>query len=268
MKETSPPSDARETAKLALSLLDLTSLNDHDTAASISLLAGKSVTPHGAVAGLCVHRRWVGLVRKVLDELGAAAQGVRIVTVSAFPGGRADAATAERETAEAAAAGADEVDTVLPYRAFLAGEHALCEAQLRACREACGKEVKLKVILETGELRDSGHIAEAARLALGAGADFLKTSTGKTPVSATPESVAVLLRVLAESGSAATCGLKIAGGVRTLPEARAYLEQAAAVMGEGFLHPETFRFGASGLLETLRAELGESGPLRTPSSAY
>lgn len=246
-----------DAARLALGLMDLTSLEDSDTPGSIEALCRRAVTPHGATAGVCVSPAFVGVARATLASLGAEAARIVVVTVSSFPEGKADVEAAAAETRAAVAAGAAEVDTVLPYRSLLAGDRMACERQLVACREACGQGVRLKVILETGALRDPALIAEASRLAIAAGADFIKTSTGKVPVNATPGAVAVMLEVIRDSGSA--CGLKIAGGVRTTGDAKSYLEQVAAGMGEAFLRPETFRFGASGLLTALLATL-DGGP--------
>ncbi len=235
-----------DAARLALGLMDLTSLEDSDTPGSIEALCRRAVTPHGATAGVCVYPAFVGVARATLASLGAEAARIVVVTVSSFPEGKADVEAAAAETRAAVAAGAAEVDTVLPYRSLL-----------------CGQGVRLKVILETGALRDPALIAEASRLAIAAGADFIKTSTGKVPVNATPGAVAVMLEVIRDSGSA--CGLKIAGGVRTTGDAKSYLEQVAAGMGEAFLRPETFRFGASGLLTALLETLdgGPAGPSGT-----
>lgn len=259
--------DELAAARLALGLMDLTSLEGLDTPGSIEALCRRAVTPHGATAGVCVYPAFVGVARATLASLGAEAARTVVVTVSSFPEGKADVEAAAEETRAAVAAGAAEVDTVLPYRSLLAGDRKACERQLAACREACGHRARLKVILETGALRDPALIAEASRLGIAAGADFIKTSTGKVPVNATPGAVAVMLEVIRDSGG--VCGLKIAGGVRTTGDAKAYLEQVAAVMGDSFLRPETFRFGASGLLTALLATLDRdpAGPSGTQSQS-
>ncbi len=152
------------------------------------------------------------------------------------------------ETQGAVAAGADEIDLVLPWRAFLAGDAAGAEAMVRAVREACGGQT-LKVILETGEYPDLDRVRAASELAIAAGADFIKTSTGKTAHSASLPAARTMLEVIAANGR--PVGLKPSGGIRTLADAADYLELADAIMGPGWATAETFRFGASGLHQVL-----------------
>jgi deoxyribose-phosphate aldolase len=242
--------DSSQLARLALRCLDLTSLKDDDTPASIEALARRARTRHGTPAALCVHAPFVPAARRGLIEAGLNA--VRIATVVNFPRGESATDDVVREIRDALAAGADEIDAVFPWRALQAGD-ARCGAELVAhCREACAG-VTLKVILETGELREPRLIRQASDIALAAGADFLKTSTGKVPVNATPEAVSLMLDAIREHG--ASVGLKVAGGVSTLTDVQTYVALAAAVYGVDGLSPHTLRFGASGLLPVLLAAL-------------
>lgn len=226
-------------------LLDLTSLNDGDTAATIDALCVKALTPAGPVAAVCVLPQFVQTAAEALDGTG-----VRVATVVNFPAGEDDAEGAARQTAALIDEGADEVDVVAPWRAHLAGDHEAVHRLVAACAaEAPGH---LKVILETGSHPvDDGRAATRAmaRAALDAGARFLKTSTGKHGPGADPDSV----RVLLEAVRTADAGVKVSGGVRTAADADAYLALAAEVMGPAWASPQTFRIGASSLLDELLA---------------
>ncbi|WP_445764937.1 deoxyribose-phosphate aldolase [Pseudomonas sp. RIT-To-2] len=249
-----------EIARLAISLLDLTSLNDSDDAAAITALCRRAVTPCGPVAAVCVYPRFVALARQTLDALGA--PDIRVATVTNFPAGAPLPEQAARETRAAIAEGADEVDVVYPYGALKAGDREAGRALVRACREACGAQALLKVILETGELANPALIEIASRDAIAAGADFIKTSTGKVPVNATPQAARVMLNVIRENAGRA--GFKPAGGVRTLDDARLYIEMAAQVLGAEWVCPAHLRLGASGVLSDLLRHLGiEDAPVRT-----
>lgn len=252
--------EARAAAQIALNTLDLTSLSDSETSAEIEDLCRRAATPHGPTAAICIYPRFVPLAQRFLRDSNAE---VRVATVCVFPHGAADVDMAVAETCACVAYGADEVDTVLPYRRLMEGDPSICRAQLEAVREACGDRT-LKVILETGELNDSALIRQASRLAIEAGADFIKTSTGKVAVNATLEAAAAMLDEIAASSR--RCGLKIAGGVRTVADAQAYLELAADRMGPDYLLPATFRFGASGLLTALLAELDGETPVESSTS--
>jgi deoxyribose-phosphate aldolase len=145
--------------------------------------------------------------------------------------------------------GADEIDVVLPFRAFMAGDLDWCAALLDGVHVATEGSAHMKVILETGELDSVDRMTEAARFAIDHGADFVKTSTGKTTESATHESVGALLTAIAAADR--TVGLKPSGGISTADAADEYLTQVEAVMGHAYLAPATFRFGASGVLDAL-----------------
>ena len=185
-------------ARLALRCLDLTSLKDEDTAASIAALARSANTPHGAPAALCVLPQFVPAAVRALAEQQL--DGVRVATVANFPRGESAPEQVVQDTRAALANGAHEIDLVFPWRALLAGHRRAGQELVSRCKQACG-DAPLKVILETGELRTARWIREASQIALAAGADFLKTSTGKVPVNATPEAAALMLEVIREHGS-------------------------------------------------------------------
>ncbi|RVT52878.1 deoxyribose-phosphate aldolase [Rubrivivax albus] len=252
-----------EAARLALACLDLTTLNDgHDTAggeADVDALAARARGPFGPPAALCVWPRLAAFARR------AAPPGVAVAAVANFPHGGTDVDAAVRDTAAIVDAGAQEVDVVLPWRAFAAGDEAAAAAVLRAVRRACDGRV-LKVILETGELADDARIRRAAALALAEGADFLKTSTGKVPVGATPEAARALLETIADTPGC-RAGFKASGGVRTVADAALYAGLVREILGADALAPQRFRLGASGLLNDIEAVLGGSAPA-APSSAY
>lgn len=245
-----------ETARRAIACLDLTSLNDGDDDAAIETLCRRAVTPAGPVAAVCVWPRFVPLCRDRLEG-----SGVTVCTVVNFPHGRDNVEQVRDEILPAIADGADEIDVVLPYTALLTGRVAEARAVLDMARLMTG-EATLKVILETGRLLTPSAIREAAALAVDAGADFLKTSTGKVAISATLEAAHVLLDVAAAADR--PVGVKVSGGVRTTEQAAAYLRLADAINGRA--EPGNFRFGASGLLDALLATL-DGGPA-TVSAGY
>jgi deoxyribose-phosphate aldolase len=242
-------------AARALRLMDLTSLNADDDAARIVAFCGQAMTPSGMVAALCVYPQFVPLAKATLLASGGA--GVLVATVANFPHGGADIDLAVRETCACIAAGADEVDVVFPYRALMAGDAALGAELVAACKVACGART-LKVILETGELKTPQLIREASLIAIQAGADFIKTSTGKVAVNATLAAAELMLQVIFETGG--HCGFKAAGGVKNAAEAAQYLALADRILGAAWVSPQHFRFGASSLLGSLLATLaGQAG---------
>jgi deoxyribose-phosphate aldolase len=241
--------DHRRLALRLLPLLDLTSLGEDDTPADIERLCGSALGIAPRPAAVCVYPEHVAGAAREL-----AGSGVRIATVVNFPDGGDDAGRVSRETRRAIAAGADEVDMVLPWRALLAGRADAAEAAVRACRDACGASVCLKLILETGELRGAELIGIASRIGLDAGVDFLKTSTGKVAVNATLEAAGEMLAAIAQAGG--HCGLKVAGGIRTLDDAAAYLALVESRMGADWIGPAHFRIGASALFGELKAAAG------------
>ena len=263
-----PPLDTpQQAARLALHCLDLTSLGDGDSDASIEALAARAQTRHGAPAALCVHARFVVTARRALHRLGL--EGVRVATVVNFPRGESPTATVAGEIDAALAAGADEIDAVLPWRALQAGDAQAAVDLVRACRRACDavrRGVPLKVILETGELREPRLIRQASELAVHEGADFLKTSTGKVPVNATPEAVAVMLEVIAPQRE--RVGLKVAGGLASVADVQRYLALARQACGDDWLTPRRLRFGASSLLPLLLATLEGTQPTLAGPAGY
>ena len=261
------PYSPAQAALLALHCLDLTSLKEDDSEASITALAARAATAHGAPAALCVYPAWVPTARRELDGRGLAA--VRVATVVNFPRGESSPEAVVAEVAAALALGADEIDVVFPWRALQGGDTQAGAALLRQVRQACDAGprgagvVPLKVILETGELQDPALIAAASRTALAAGADFLKTSTGKTAHHASPQAVAAMLAEIEADGRRA--GLKVSGGVGRIEEVQTYLALAAATYGAEGLNPTRLRFGASSLLPALVAVL--DGQTAAPAAA-
>jgi deoxyribose-phosphate aldolase len=217
------------------------------------------VTPFGKVAAVCVYARFARQCRAQLKGTG-----VRVAAVANFPDGGADARAAGSECRAAVAEGAEEIDMVLPFEEMRRGNADAARKVIGACRKTCGQAVLLKVILETGALGEPGLIAEASRIAIAEGADFIKTSTGKRQPAATPEAARIMLAAIRDAGRAV--GFKAAGGVRTVEQAQVYMALAETAMGAGWCRPATFRIGASGLLDDVLRHLGGAG--RDGGSAY
>ncbi|PTM40115.1 deoxyribose-phosphate aldolase [Bosea sp. 124] len=237
-----PTTDAQRAAR-ALALLDLTDLSDTADEAGLAALCARAVSTPGPVAAICIWPRSVAKARAILGS-----GPVKIATVVNFPEGTASVAAVVADARTALAAGADEIDLVLPWRTFLLGESEAAATMVTRVKESCGPKT-LKVILETGEYPDLDHVRDASKLAIAAGADFIKTSTGKTPHSASLPAARTMLEVIAAVGR--QVGLKPSGGIRTLDDAAGYLGLADEIMGPGWAGPESFRFGASGLHQVL-----------------
>lgn len=250
-----------ETAKRALPLLDLTSLNDADDATSTAALCAKAVTPVGHVAAVCLWSQFVPQAKQLL-----AGTGVRVATVVNFPGGTLPAEKVVDQIARALADGADEIDVVMPYTTIMAGKGGDQRAldHLRACREACGPAT-MKVILESGALAKPALVERASAVAVAAGADFLKTSTGKVPAGATLGAARIMLTACRDAGR--PVGFKASGGIRDVETAAHYIALADEICGPNWVSPATFRFGASGLLDALLGVLGH-GPAVISNSGY
>ncbi|MGY3858006.1 deoxyribose-phosphate aldolase [Aeromonas intestinalis] len=259
------PLDIKQAARLAISLMDLTSLNDDDTDARILALCQQAATPHGHTAAVCVYPRFVALARQALAAQHTSA--IKVATVVNFPGGDQEPDAVLAETRAALADGADEIDLVIPWRALMAGDEAPARALVRRCKALCGDRV-LKVIIESGELKTPALIRAASLLAIEEGADFIKTSTGKVPVNATPEAARIMLAAIADSGARQRVGFKAAGGVRSAQEAADYLGMAQELLGERWPDEAHFRFGASSLLTQLLAVLNEEEEGVASASAY
>lgn len=250
--------DLKATARVALACLDLTSLNDTDTEADIATLCARAQNPFGPVAAVCVWPRLAAFARAQLPA------SIAVAAVANFPHGNADVQQAVRDTGTIVQSGAQEVDVVLPYRQLMAGDDSAVTALLVAVRKAC-EGLRLKVILETGVLPDDALIQRACRLSLDAGADFLKTSTGKTPVSATPKAARTLLAAIAaDPRSSARVGFKPSGGIRTVADAATYIALTEEYLGTAALTPLRFRIGASSILSDIEAVLTDrSAPVAT-----
>jgi len=244
-------------ARRLIGLLDLTNLELSCGPADIKALCARAVGPHGAVAAVCVWPQHVGEVDRSLADTP-----VRIATVMNFPSGTGDLEAVLDDMEEALDDGADEIDLVFPYRDFLGGDEEAAVEMVREARGVLQGNQRLKVILETGALPDIAAVSRASRLAIAAGADFLKTSTGKIAVSATPEASRAMLEAIRDSGR--PVGFKAAGGIRTLADATLYLALAETVMGPGWATPDTFRIGASSLHAALVAAIDGAGSAPAP----
>lgn len=244
----------KDTASRALGLIDLTNLNDDCTPEDIDALVDQAATEFGNVAAICIWPRFVAQARKRLGD----GSDIRIATVVNFPSGDGDERSVLHETKDAVAAGADEIDLVMPYRALAAGDEARARSMVATIRATTEGVALLKVIIESGELKSPALIEKASQIALEEGADFIKTSTGKVEVNATPETAGIMLTVLKDFGDEKR-GFKPAGGIRTVEEAGQYLALADQILGKGWVSAKTFRFGASSLLKDVLAALSGEG---------
>lgn len=249
-----------EMAKRALPLLDLTTLGDNDSEADVRALCAKAVSSYGHVAAVCVWPRFVEVARQAVGS-----PAVNIAAVSNFPDGSTDIDRAIADTKEILTAGGTEVDVVFPYKSWIDGNRELGPWIVSECKKLCGDKAALKVIIESGELKTPELIHSASIAAIQAGADFIKTSTGKSPVSATLEAAEVMLKAIKETGG--NCGFKASGGIRDTKTAAEYIGLADTIMGAGWVSPKTFRFGASGLLDDLISVI-EGGGGSTGESGY
>jgi deoxyribose-phosphate aldolase len=246
-----------DAARIALACLDLTSLNDGDDEAVIAALCAKA----DGAAAVCV---WPRFVKQARDTL---ASTIRVAAVANFPHGELDPARAVADAEAIVEAGGDEIDLVLPYRAFAAGERRASAALVAAVRRATPGR-RLKLIIESGELRTPALIGDACRLGLDEGVDFLKTSTGKTPVSATPDAARTMLEAIAAHARGREAGFKASGGIRRVEDAAVYIALTRELLGDEALQPQRLRFGASGLLADLRAMLGATDAGAPASDGY
>jgi deoxyribose-phosphate aldolase len=240
--------------EMAIRMVDLTTLEGADTPGKARAMCAKALRPDPGdpavppVAAVCVYPDLVGVCRGELAGSGVAVASV----ATAFPSGRASLAVKLADVAEAVAAGADEVDMVIDRGAFLAGRYGQVFEEVQQVREACGS-AHLKVILETGELATLDNVSRASWLAMLAGADFIKTSTGKVTPAATPPVTLVMLAAVRDYAQVTgrRVGVKVAGGVRSAKEAIRYLVLVRETAGQDWLTPELFRIGASSLLNDL-----------------
>jgi deoxyribose-phosphate aldolase len=239
---------------LAIRMVDLTTLEGADTPGKVRALAAKALRPDPAdpscphVGAVCVYPAMVPYVAEVL-----AGSGVHLASVAtAFPSGQAPLDVKLADTRDAVAGGADEIDMVISRGAFLSGRYDFVYDEIVAVKEACGS-AHLKVILETGELGTYDNVRRASWLAMLAGADFIKTSTGKVPVAATLPVTLVMLEAVRDfrALTGRQVGVKPAGGIRTTKDAIKYLVLINETVGGDWLDPDWFRFGASSLLNDL-----------------
>lgn len=243
---------------LAISMIDLTTLEGADTPGKVRSLAAKAVRPDPtdssvpSVGAICVYNDMVDIARKYLDEFGGSHIPVAAVS-TAFPSGRASMAVKVQDTKDAIAAGASEIDMVIDRGAFLSGRLMEVFEEIREIKEVCSDSAHLKVILETGELATYDNVRRASYLAMLAGADFIKTSTGKVSPAATPSVVLVMLEAVRDFYrlTGKRIGVKPAGGIRTTKDAIKQLVLVNETAGSDWLNPKLFRIGASALLNDL-----------------
>ncbi len=247
-----------EALKLILSMIDLTTLEGQDTAGKVTQLCQKAIHLHNAMQGLphvaavCVYPTMVGVAKKAL-----AGHDINIASVAtAFPSGMSTLSVKLDDTRMAVAAGATEIDMVISRGAFLSGDYRYVFDEIIAVKKACG-DAHLKVILETGELGTLDRVRKASVLAMYAGADFIKTSTGKIQPAATMQVTLVMLQAIRdfylETGK--MVGMKPAGGISTSKLAIHYLVMLKETLGNAWMTPEWFRFGASSLANDVLMQL-------------
>ena len=221
--------------KTLLHCIDLTNLNDQGQESEITTLCTQATTPKGNVAAVCIYPRFVSLVWKNLMQ-----SPIKIATVVNFPTPNESFEKIADDIQQAILDGATEIDAVMPHDDN--GEF------VRHCKKQCGDKASLKIILETGELDDK-TIERNSTIAIEAGADFLKTSTGKVPVGATPRAATIMLNCIKNSGK--PVGFKASGGVKTLEDAAIYVNLTREILGDAAFSPSRFRIGASRLLEDI-----------------
>ncbi|MCS7273357.1 MAG: deoxyribose-phosphate aldolase [Fimbriimonadales bacterium] len=253
--------------RLAISMCDLTTLEGADTVEKVRRLCSRARQPYTPRAGMpdaetvaappvaavCVYPNFIGVAKEALQGTP-----VKVATVAtAFPSGQYPFSLRLADVKWAIREGADEIDMVINRGAFLQGDYRRVFDEIARVKELCGERVRLKVILETGELGDYDAIRRAAHIALMAGADFIKTSTGKIQPAATLPATLVMLEAIRDfyDATGRAVGMKPAGGIRTAKDALRYLVLVYETLGEMWLTPERFRFGASALLNDLLRQL-------------
>jgi len=244
--------------KLALSMVDLTTLEGRDTPGKVRQLCAKAITPHNllpdlpSVAAVCVYPPMIATAKKALNG-----SGVKTAAVATyFPSGMCSTKIKLEETKYAVEEGADEIDMVISRGRFLSGEYSFVFDEIAAIKSACGK-AHLKVILETGELGTLDNVNKASQLAMSAGADFIKTSTGKIQPAATLPVTLVMLEAIKEHyyATGQKVGMKPAGGISTAKLALHYLVMLNETLGSEWMSPDLFRFGASSLANDLLIQI-------------
>jgi len=243
---------------MAISMVDLTTLEGADTPGKVKALCAKAVRPDPtdltvpSVGAICVYNDMVKIARNELDAVGGRDIPVAAVA-TAFPSGRASRAVKELDTQDAINAGANEIDMVIDRGAFLSGRLGEVFEEIKIIKGLCGDKAHLKVILETGELVTYDNVRKASYLAMLAGADFIKTSTGKVAPAATAPVVLVMLEAVRDyfALTGTKIGVKPAGGIRTTKDAIKQLVLVNETAGPDWLNPSLFRIGASALLNDL-----------------
>lgn len=228
--------------------LDYTSLNDADSVESIAAFC--QVASQHPIAAVCLFPQFVAQADKQL-----AGRACEIATVANFPQANTPIAETLALIDQAINDGATEIDVVMPYQEYIAGNRDVVIDYIRRCKRACGEHIAMKVILETGALPDNQLLADVCSDIIDAGADFLKTSTGKLKPGATPEAaIIMMLAIRSAKRQGREVGFKASGGVRTYSDALTYINLAEAILGRNWITPKTFRIGASQLLQNLLAE--------------
>jgi len=261
----------RVALELALSMMDLTTLEGQDTPGKVRQLCSKAMHLHSAlpdlphVAAICVYPTMVRIAKQALGDSGILVASV----ATAFPSGMAPLEVRLEDTRYAVSEGADEIDMVISRGAFLAGEYQQVFDEIVAIKEACGP-AHLKVILETGELGTLDRVRQASWLAMHAGADFIKTSTGKVQPAATLPVTLVMLAAIGDFHAATgrRIGMKPAGGIGTAKLAIQYLVTLRETLGQDWLTPALFRFGASSLANDVLMQLAKERSGRYQSADY
>ena len=242
----------------AISMIDLTTLEGADSPGKVKALCAKAVRPDPtdstvpSVGAICVYNDMVKIARSELDAIGGKDIPVAAVA-TAFPSGRASIAVKKIDTHDALDAGANEIEMVIDRGAFLSGKLGEVFEEIKTIKEICGNKAHLKVILETGELVTYDNVRKASYLAMLAGADFIKTSTGKVAPAATAPVVLVMLEAVRDyfALTGSRIGVKPAGGIRTTKDAIKQLVLVNETAGSEWLKPSLFRIGASALLNDL-----------------
>lgn len=243
---------------MAISMVDLTTLEGADTPGKVKALCAKAVRPDPtdltvpSVGAICVYNDMVKLAREELDLIGGRKIPVAAVS-TAFPSGRASIEVKKQDTQDALNAGASEIDMVIDRGAFLSGKIGKVFEEIRIIKDLCGEKAHLKVIFETGELVTYDNVRKASYLAMLAGADFIKTSTGKVNPAATAPVVLVMLEAVRDyfALTGIKIGVKPAGGIKTTKDAIKQLVLVNETAGSDWLNPSLFRIGASSLLNDL-----------------
>ncbi|HQV38388.1 MAG TPA: deoxyribose-phosphate aldolase [Flavobacteriales bacterium] len=257
--------------KLALSMIDLTTLEGADTPGKVRQLCYKGIHLHDSLPGLptvaaiCVYPTLVKTAKKALGD-----SGVKVAAVAtAFPSGQAPKAVKIADTKFAVSEGADEIDMVISRGHFHSGEYNFVADEIAAVKEVCG-EARLKVILETGELGTYDKVRLASDIAIAAGADFIKTSTGKISPAATMEVTLVMLHAIRDHylKTGVMIAMKPAGGIRTSKQALHYLMMVKEELGPEWLDNHWFRFGASSLANDILMQLEKEATGRYQSADY